>query len=284
MSVNIWHGHAPDVMNRYADASVDALITDPPYPEISRHYGRMTEGEWWDLMRDVVRETRRVLKPSGSAVFVLQANQERVGRTRPWLWEFMAWIARDWNMVQDVWWWNPSAIPTVHCHGDHGLMRPSVKACVWAGDPNCYRNQDAVLWTPAASTLAQDREDKALQRYPSGGTMRPGRTLETVERRGGSTPFNLLPISNTNSVTSGGAFGHGAATPDALCWWWVSYLTKPGELVMDPFCGSGTIPLVADRLGRSAIGIEKDAESVQMAKDRINRDRGPLLSAVEEAS
>lgn len=261
-------------MARYEDASVDAVITDPPYPEISRPYGRLTEAEWWELMRDVVRETRRVLKPRGSAVFILQANQEYVGRTRPWLWEFMAWVARDWNMVQDVWWWNPSAPPTIHCNRDRGLMRPSVKACVWAGAPDCYRDQDAVLWTVSDAVAAVSREDRSLRKHPQGGSTRKGRMAATNDERGGSTPFNLLPISNTNSSNSGGALGHGAATPADLCEWWVRYLTRPGDLVLDPFSGSGTIPLAADRLGRNAIGIEKDAASIEMARARIAADAG----------
>ena len=99
-------------MKKLASKSIDLLLTDPPYPEIDRAYGRLTEAEWWALVRPVVGEVRRLLKPSGSAVFVLQPNSERLGRMRPWLWEFMAWVCRDWNMVQDVWWWNlTSALP-----------------------------------------------------------------------------------------------------------------------------------------------------------------------------
>lgn len=284
MSVNLWHGHAPEVIARYEDASVDAIITDPPYPEISRHYGRLTEAEWWNLMRDVVRETRRVLKPHGSAVFILQANQEKIGRTRPWLWEFMAWIARDWNMVQDVWWWNPAALPTRHCNRNFGLMHPSVKACVWAGPPDCYRDQAAVMWGPAESATADKRTARALEYSPSGSHVRHGRIKARAQQGEPVVPFNLIPVGNTNSATGGGTLGHGAATPDALCAWWVRYLTRPGDLVMDPFSGSGTIPMVADRYGRNAIGIEKDLESVEMARARIVGDQPPLLATNVEVS
>lgn len=284
MSVDIWHGPAEDVMARIPDASVDAVITDPPYPEISRHYGRITEAEWWDLMRAVVAETRRVLKPTGSAVFVLQANQEHVGRTRPWLWEFMAWIARDWNMVQDVWWWNPAAMPTIHSRGDVGLMRPSVKACVWAGPPDCYRNQSAVMWGPAEAAVADKRTSRALEYSPSSSHVRHGRIKARAQAGEPVVPFNLIPVGNTDSANGGGALGHGAATPDTLCWWWVSYLTKPGDLVLDPFCGSGTIPRVADRLGRNVIGIEKDIDSVCMTRIRIANDQPPLFADLAGAS
>ena len=109
-------------------------------------------------MRGVVAETRRILEPSGSAVFILQPNSRKVGSMRPWLWEFMAWTSRDWNMVQDAYWWNSAMPPTVHCHADRGLMRPSMKVCVWLGEPNCYRDQGSVLQEIAEST----RRDKRL--------------------------------------------------------------------------------------------------------------------------
>jgi len=107
-------------------SSIDAVITDPPYAEIDRPYGRLTESDWHSLMDEVIREVRRVLRPTGSAVFVLQPNSEHVGSMRPWLWEFIAKYSREWNLIQDVYWWNFATPPTVHCQAKNGLMRPSV--------------------------------------------------------------------------------------------------------------------------------------------------------------
>ncbi|HEX4860598.1 MAG TPA: site-specific DNA-methyltransferase, partial [Rhizomicrobium sp.] len=45
--------------------------------------------------------------------------------------------------------------------------------------------------------------------------------------------------------------------------------TKPGDVVLDPFFGSGTTGAVAKRLGRRFIGIERDAEYVKVARRRI---------------
>lgn len=265
----IHHGDCLDIMRGLESNSVDAIVTDPPYPEIDRSYGRLTEAEWHALMRDVVAESRRILKPSGSAVFILQPNSERVGRMRPWLWEFMAWTAREWNQIQDAWWWNPSSPPTVHCNRTRGLMRPSVKAQVWLGQPDCYRDQNQVLWTQSDANAAVNREDRALRNHPSGLNMRKGRAAAAADERGGVTPFNLLPISNTNSTNSGGAHGHGAATPLPLCEWWTKYICPPGGLILDMFCGSGTVGIAAMRHGRRFIGIEKEAEFVEIARKRL---------------
>lgn len=277
----LWHGDCLDVMATLDAGSVDAIVTDPPYAEISRDYGRLTESAWHTLMDGVVEQARRVLKPTGSAVFVLQANQARVGSMRPWLYEFVAKWARQWNVVQDAYWWNFSAPPTVHCHRTRGLMRPSVKLCVWLGAPDCYRNQDAVLWEPSEATKHADRADRALTRLPSGQSMRRGRCCAASDERGGVTPFNLIPIANANSASSAGAHGHGAGTPLDLCRWWVRYLTPPGGLVLDPFTGSGTTGVACALEGMRFVGIEQVEEYADMAMQRLRAVRKAQREAVK---
>ena len=253
-------------------ASVDAVITDPPYPEIDRDYGRMSESEWQDMMRSVVHQCRRVLKPSGSAMFVLQPNSEKVGQMRPWLWDFLAWAARYWNQVQDVYWWNYVMPPTAHCQRKYGLMRPSMKLCVWLGDPECYRDQDAVLWEESDHAKAQTQAARAGRFKaprgvgPSGHSRDKLRVGEAAVERGGVTPFNVIPMCNSDPKSR----IHGATTPRDLAEWWARYITKPGDTVLDPFSGTGTIPRVAAELGREAIGIEKMLKYHEIAKWRLS--------------
>jgi len=251
-TVQLFCGDCLEILPTLAAQSVDAVITDPPYPHIKRDYGYWTEAEWWAMMMPVVAETRRILKPTGSAVFILQPNSEKVGRMRGWLWEFMAWVCREWNMVQDVWWWNIVTMPTVH-NTQYGLMRGSVKACVWAGGESCYRNQSSVLWAESDEMTAQrlaGRLDNG--KSPSGHTVNRLRMIEAAQNRGGVTPFNILPIPNT-----GGAHGHGGSTPFALADWWTRYICPPGGTVADWFMGSGTMGIAAVQNGCNFVGIEK---------------------------
>lgn len=265
----IHHMDALSLLRGLRAGSVDAIIGDPPYAEIDRDYGRLTEQQWQDLMYPLVIEARRVLKPHGSAVFILQPNMERLGKMRLWLWEFMVYCGREWNIIQDAYWWNFTVAPTVHVNRDHGLLRPSVKYCVWLGNSDAYRNQSAVLWKPSDAMLAMSNEDRALHYLPSGLSMRNSRIADTFKERGGTTPFNLLPISNANSVSSAGAFGHGAGTPAELMNWWLRYITRPNDVVIDPFMGSGTLALEARSMGRRFIGSEKDVKSVNVARQRL---------------
>jgi DNA modification methylase len=283
-NVTLYHGDCRDVLAALPAASVDAVICDPPYPEISRDYGRMSEADWHAMMRVVVGEVRRILKPTGSAVFVLQPNSERVGRMRPWLWEFMAWTAREWNMVQDAWWWNVTAMPEAHSIQGR-LMRASMKACVWLGPAECWRNQDAVLWEESdASRVSRMQKRTRLKfNHPGGHHTDKSRIYEVALRRGGVTPFNVLPLPNSNSASSGGAHGHGAATPLPLCQWWTRYICPPGGVILDPFAGSGTTGIAAVEHGASYVGIEQMPRYVEVARERIGKalaSRPPLFVEV----
>jgi len=274
-------GDALGVLAAMPDGCVDAIVTDPPYPEIDRAYGRMTESDWHAMMRGVVGECRRILKPNGSAVFILQPNSERVGRMRPWLWEFMAWSAREWNQIQDAWWWNHAALPTVHCRREHGLMRPSLKAAVWLGASDCYRNQSAVLVPPSQHTIADTTPLEHLKTSPSGAHIRSGRACATSIERGGSTPFNVTPFANVNSSTSSGAHGHGAGTPIELAAWWTRYIVPAGGIACDPFSGAGTMGIAAMDHGARFVGSEREAEYVEIARARIaHAARQELLPGV----
>jgi DNA modification methylase len=271
--VRLWHGDCRDVLPGISSASVDAVISDPPYPEIDRDYGRLTEAQWFDLMNSVVEQCRRILKPSGSAVFVLQPNSEKAGRMRTWLWEFMARWGREWNMPQDVWWWNYAALPTEMANHQGGL-RASLKACVWLGSPDCFRDQSAVLlepreWSKKSGNL--HRHDITPRRGTS-KTTNHGTMLATCLSRGGSTPFNVIICSG--SGTKNPNHGHGAQTPLELCRWWVRYICPPGGIVLDPFIGSGTVGLAACIGGRDVIGIESDPTHYATALKRLQAADG----------
>lgn len=278
--VTLYCGDCREVMAALPSESVDSIVCDPPYPEISRPYGRLTEPQWHELMRDVVAQSRRVLSDTGSAVYILQPNSERVGRMRPWLWEFMAWTAREWNQVQDAWWWNFTRSPTVHCNRVNGLMRPSVKACVWLGSEDCYRNQRNVLWKSSDGNIAARSEKRALEYQPSGGSMRRHRCASASIERGGVTPFNLIPASSADSAVNAGANGHGAGTPMKLTRWWTRYITPPDGTVLDPLAGSGTTLLAARAEGFRAVGIEQSRDYCDIIVKRLKEQaaKQPLLT------
>jgi DNA modification methylase len=271
---NIYHGNCLELIRNIPDNSIDAIISDPPYPYVKRDYGYWIESEWLALMQPLTLELKRVLKPTGSVVLILQPNSNGLGSMRPWLWKYLVWCCENWNVLQDVYWWNNTAIPEAQAIQGK-FMRPSIKYMVWLGDKKCYRNQDAILWLESEETKADRLTRRATPRTisPSGHGVTRRRILEASAKRGGVTPFNLLPLDNADSTGSAGAYGHGAGTPQRLVEWWIKYISKPGDIVLDPFMGSGTTGIVAVRTGRHYLGFEKMPNFVETALSRIKIEK-----------
>jgi DNA modification methylase len=266
-AVTLIEGDCRTELKKIASHSVDAIITDPIYPEVNRQYGRITEEDWHDLMRAVVGESRRILKPKGSTVFILQPNFEKIGKMRLWIYDFVAWAGRELGLVQDCYWWAINCLPTRATQRNVGLMRQSIKWCVWLGPPDCYRNQDAVLWEASEAMAAMNWSDRCLRNFPSGHTVRPGRVATAAIERGGVTPFNVLPLASTNP---GDYCGHPASTPCELAAWWCRYILPAGGVLLDPFVGSGTILAAGlDHGASKVIGIDKEIKYIQIASRRI---------------
>jgi DNA modification methylase len=247
-------------------ASVDCVVTDPPYPGVQREYGKLSEPDWQDLMRAVVRECRRALKPTGSMVVILQPTFRKAGRMRLWPWEFVLWAAGQWNLVQDVYWARPDPPPGGVAAGRTGLLRSAVKWCVWLGPPTCYRNQAAVLKPPCEHVY--DRRREQVEDWSNGYTCRRQTMNNTTLLRGGATPFNVLTISAAHG--SPASVDHPAVLPLAVADWWVRYLLPAGGVLLDPFAGTGTTLEAGLAHGASrVIGIEKMAKYRKQCERRL---------------
>ena len=79
---------------------------------------------------------------------------------------------------------------------------------------------------------------------------------------------------------------HDGQKPLADCEWLVKLLTNEGDLVLDPFCGAGTIPLACANLGRRYVGVEIDPHFVAVSEKRLQdaaRARNLRLPLEQEA-
>jgi modification methylase len=80
----------------------------------------------------------------------------------------------------------------------------------------------------------------------------------------------FLPIcSGGERVKDGGAKAHPTQKPESLLYRVLLACTNPGDVVLDPFFGTGTTGAVARRLGRRWIGIEREKRYVRVARERI---------------
>lgn len=102
---------------------------------------------------------------------------------------------------------------------------------------------------------------KGVKRQPSPGGLEWGDDTHNFDSHEAA-----VPQSNFNAADFK---QHAAQKPVSVMRWLVSAITKPGELVIDPFCGSGTTGVAALQLGRQFHGIEVDEKFRKLTEGRI---------------
>ena len=113
-------------------------------------------------------------------------------------------------------------------------------------------------------------------KYKSGGHFRQ-RCSNGQRRKGGEYPTNKIANARDviRSLVGGGHMGsklahdNEAPYPESLIEPIIKCCTRPGDIVLDPFCGSGTTLAVALRLGRNAIGIDSRKSQVELTLKRL---------------
>jgi DNA modification methylase len=91
-----------------------------------------------------------------------------------------------------------------------------------------------------------------------------GKKVENWVGREKAYPTNVLHLA-----TECNNKGHSATFPVALPTWFINVFTRPGDLVLDPFSGSGTTAIAAKKLGRQYLGIEINNEYVDYSRKRL---------------
>ena len=221
----------------------------------------------------------------------------------PWMLAF-ALRADGWYLRQANIWAKPNCMPesvTDRSTSSHEYVLQLSKSNRY------FYNADAAR-TPAAPTpetrLAQDIENQAGSSRADGGGKTNG-TMKAVSRKsdkqrghsrrhnGFNDRWDQMSVAEQRSMganlrsvwwisTAQYRDGHYAVMPDALAEICITCGSERGDTVLDPFSGAGTTALVADRLGRHAIGIELNPAYADMARKRIEND-APLFAEVGTA-
>jgi modification methylase len=85
--------------------------------------------------------------------------------------------------------------------------------------------------------------------------------------------WSLPLVTGKQRIKSNGVKAHSTQKPEALLYRVIMASSNPGDVVLDPFFGSGTTGAVAKRLGRNWIGIERDKKYIKIAQKRIDAVR-----------
>ena len=298
----IYQGNVFDKLQEIDTESVQCVVTSPPYWGL-RDYGsdgqlglEETPEEYVENMVKVFREVKRVLKDDGTvwlnlgdsynsqtgSGFNTNKNEGQNHRIKelqktqgslvkkislkpknlvgiPWR-VALALQADGWYLRQDIIWHKPNPMPesvTDRCTKSHDYIFLISKSAKYFYDADAIRE-------PAQDWGTRDRSQ-----------LRNGTQDELLKHRG-LKDANFAEIGkNRRSVwtinTQSYKEAHFAVFPPKLPELCIKAGSSEGDVVLDPFFGSGTTGWVAQRLGRKWIGIELNPEYIEIAKQRFNQ-------------
>lgn len=264
IKTDLFLGDSKDILTQLPNNSVDLIFTSPPYADQRKKtYGGIHPDEYVDWFLPISKELLRVLKPSGT--FVLNIKEKVVKgerstyvmqlilemRNQGWLWtEEFIWHKKNsypgkWpNRFRDAW----ERLLQFNKEKKFNMYQEEVMVPV--GD-----------W--AKSRLKRLSEtDKTRDESKVGSGF--GKNISNWVGRDKVYPDNVLHLATECNNKN-----HSAAFPEGLPEWFIKLFTKPGDTVLDPFMGSGTTNIVAQKMMRHSIGIEVKSEYYEIVKKQI---------------
>ena len=281
-------GDSLELMKQIPDASVSLVVTSPPYAlHFKKAYGNKDKHEYVDWMLPFAREIQRILKDDGSFVLNIGGSYNKGIPTRS-IYHFKLLVALvedvGLHLAQECFWYNPAKMPmpaewvTVR----RVRVKDSVEYVWWLSKtPNPKANNRKVLKAYSKDMLRLNKRGLQATQRP-GGHVINGSFADIGE---GSIPPNvieedfaedMLRFGNnaandryTLKCKEAGIKIHPARYPAALPEFFIKLLTDNDDIVLDPFAGSNTMGMVAERLGRRWIAMEMDEAYVQASKFRF---------------
>lgn len=239
-------GDSLQLLASLPDASVDAVFADPPYNlqlqgELYRPDQSQVDAvdDAWDKFSDFasydrftlswLSEAKRVLKPNGSLWVI--GSYHNIFRVGSILQNLGYWI------LNDIVWCKTNPMPNFRGR----RFTNAHETLIWA---------------------ATSKDAKPCFNYEAMKNMNEEKQMRSDW---------ILPICSGNERLKDdqGTKAHPTQKPEALLYRVILSSTKPGDIILDPFFGSGTTGAVAKKLGRHFIGLERDPTYIKFAEKRI---------------
>jgi site-specific DNA-methyltransferase (cytosine-N4-specific) len=277
-----------DVLPQIPAASIDLVITSPPYGlHFKKEYGNVDQEKYVDWILPFAHQIKRVLKPDGSFVLNVGGSWTPSAPVRS-LYPFRLLIALcdevGFQLAQEFFWYNPAKLPAPAewVNVRRIRVKDSVEYIYWLSPSEFPKADNTKVLQQYSDDMRRliGRGVRATRR-PSGHNI----TVKFSKDRGGSIPANLIQCGNTESNSAYikacrrlGRKVHPARFPAEIPRFFINLLTDPGDLVLDPFAGSNTTGAVADQLERRWISIEINREYAEDSKVRFEQPSDPMAS------
>ena len=242
----------------------DLIVTSPPYADKRKNtYGGTSPEKYvgWFLPRS--KQFLRILKPTGTFILNIKEKAEGGERHTFVIELILALRKQGWLWTEEFIWHKKNCYPGKWPN----RFRDAWERCLQFNKTRHFKmNQEAVMvpmgdWADARLKSIGKND---VVRFDSQVGSGFGKNITNWIGREKAYPTNVLHLA-----TECGNKNHSAAFPEALPEWFIKLFTDEGDLVLDPFVGSGTTCAVAQQLRRNSVGIEILAEYCGLAEGEV---------------
>ncbi len=257
-------GDCKEILKNFPDNHVDLIVTSPPYADArKKNYGGINPNNYVDWFLPISEQLFRVLKPKGT--FILNIK-ERVfnGERHTYVLELiMALKKQGWRWTEEFIWHKKNSYPGKWPN----RFRDAWERLLQFNKEkkfNMYQDEVMVPTGDWANSRLKNLSDTDKVRDNSRVGSGFGKNVSNWLKREKAYPTNVLHLATECSNKM-----HSATFPERLPMFFIKLFTKEGDLVLDPFMGSGTTNIVANKMGRNSIGIDILPDYYNMVRARI---------------
>jgi len=265
-------GDCEEVLRGFPDNCVDLIFTSPPYADQRKHtYGGVKPDDYVEWFMPKARQFLRVLKPTGT--FVLNIKERVVnGERHTYVIELILRMRKQgWLWTEEFIWHKKNSYPGKWPN----RFRDNWERLIQFNKTKKFNMYQEAVMVPVGE-WAKDRlanlSETDLRRDESRVGSGFGKNVSNWLGRRWVYPTNVLHMATECANRE-----HSAVFPIALPTWFIKLFTREGDLVLDPFVGSGTTAVAAMQLGRRYVGIDVNEEFCRLARERLAQVQPRLL-------
>lgn len=264
IGIRLYLGDVIEVLKEFPEESIDLIFADPPYnlsnDGFTCHAGRrvsVNKGKW-DKSRGVeedfqfhynwIEACKRVLKPNGT--LWISGTYHSIYSCG------FALQKQGWHLINDICWFKPNASPNLSCR----------------------------MFTASHETLLWTKKNKKAKHTFNYDLMKNGNWNSDFIKKPNKQMRSVWAINTPKNGEK--KYGkHPTQKPEALLERIILASSNEGDIVLDPFCGSGTTGVVAIRYKRKFVGIDSEKKyldelAIPRLKDEIAQRNQRVLFKV----
>ena len=246
-----------DVLPDLADESVDCIVCDGPYGVTDKPWDRVGSVQQFNL--NLIQQFAPKLKAGG--VLYLFGKHDCIDFIdyRPYL-----------KLGRRIIWYQPASL----AQGKTTFTNNYDVICYFVkGEVARVFDLEAIR-VPQLVELTQRRRCEAVPSVKNGKFA--GTKFNERGKNPGDVWGDIKQLTYKSRELASREVLRTIQKPEKLMARLIGASTREGDLVLDPFAGTGTCPVVCKRLGRRFIGVERDPDMVAIAEARLARDKGGM--------